>query len=283
MRRALSAGERDALRRLLTAAKLEILPLRAVLDEVAGLERGTTLAVTASPSKPLEASIAFAAELGGAGHDVVVHLAARMVRDRGHLAELLAAMRDAGVGRAFVVGGDAPQAGDYPDALTLLRDMADIEGRPGEVGIGCHPQGHPLIRDDVLAAALREKAQYADYMTSQLCFDTDALGAWLSARRAEGLVLPLDVGLPGAVDTGRLLRISARIGVRDAARFAAKQGGLLARVLRPGGYRPDGLLHGLAPILADPAFSVRGLHVFTFNQVARTQEWRRDFIARLPG
>lgn len=281
MSRQPSAGERDALRRMLAAAKLEILPLRAVLDEVTRLEPGTTLAVTASPSKGLDASIAFAAGLRAAGRDVVVHLAARMVRDRVHLAELLGKMRDAGLSRAFVVGGDAPQAGDYPDALSLLRELAELDARPTEIGIGCYPQGHGVIPDQVLAAALLEKAPYADYMTSQLCFDANALAAWLAARRAQGLDLPLDVGIPGAVDTARLVRISARIGVRDAARFAAKQGGLLARLLRPGGYRPDGLLRELAPTLADPAAGVRGLHVFTFNQVDRTQRWRRGFLAEL--
>ena len=283
MGRALSADERDALRRLLPTAKLEILPLPAVLDELAVLEPGTTLAVTASPSKGLDASVAFAARLRDAGHDVVVHVASRRVRDRAHLAQLAATMRDAGLGRAFVVGGDGAPAGDYPDALSLIRDLADSDRRPREVGIACHPQGHPHIPDEALAAALRAKAPYADYMTSQLCFDADALAHWLVARRAEGLLLPLDVGMPGAVDTARLLRISARIGVRDAARFAAKQSGLLARLLRPGGYRPDGLVRDLAPILADPAAGIRGLHLFTFNQVDRTAAWQRDFLARVSG
>lgn len=270
----------DAVRRLVAASKLEILPLRSVIDELGVLEPDTTLAVTASPAKGLEASIALGAELRAAGFEVVVHLAARMVVDRAHLLRLLTAMDEGDLRGAFVVGGDAARVGDYADAFALLRDIAELGRRPREVGIGCHPQGHPLVPPDILLAALHQKAPYADYMTSQLCFDADALRTWLTARRGEGVVLPLDVGIPGAVDSARLIRISGRIGVRDAARFVARHRGVVARLLRAGGYRPDRLLRDMAPMLADPETVVRGLHIYTFNQVRRTEAWRRAYLAQ---
>jgi methylenetetrahydrofolate reductase (NADPH) len=281
MARALTIGERATLARLLESAKLEILPLSGVLAEVPAIERGATLAVTASPAKGLEASVELGAQLREAGYDVVVHLAARMVADRAHLGRLLARMGDAGLDRAFVIGGDANPPGEYPDALAILREMADIGHHLREVGIGCHPEGHPSIPDDRLLAALRAKAPFADYMTTQLCFDAAALGTWLRARRAEGITLPADIGMPGAVDTTRLIRISTRIGVRNAGRFALKQRGLVGRLLRPGGYRPDRLMADLAPMLADPDSGVRGLHVFTFNQLERTAAWRRRYMASI--
>lgn len=280
-RRRLEAAEREALHRALATPKLEILPLSGVLPQLAGLERGTMLAVTASPAKDLETSLTLSERLRSHGFGVVVHLAARMVADAAHLDRLLTRMEAAGLDRAFVVGGDAAPPGAYPDALSLLRAMAERGHRLAEVGIGCYPQGHASIPEEVLLAALAAKAPLADYMTTQLCFDAAALSTWIAARRAEGVSLPVDIGIPGAVDVPRLVRISLRIGVTDAARFAAKQGGLLARVLRPGGYRPDELLSDLAPTLADPAAGVRGLHVFTFNQVEQTDRWRRRFLDRI--
>lgn len=279
MGRALSEAEREALRRLLTAAKLEILPFRSVLGELATIERGATLAVTASPAKGLEAGVELGSRLRDAGYEVVIHLAARMVRDRSHVRRLLDRMRDAGMDRAFVIGGDATPAGEYSDALSLLRAMTDVGHHLREIGIACYPEGHASIPDATLLPALREKAPYADYMTTQLCFDAAALTDWLRSRHAEGITLPADIGMPGAVDAARLLRISARIGVRTAGRFALKQRGLVGRLLRPGGYRPDGLLVDLAPLLADADAGVRGLHVFTFNQLERTAAWRRRFLA----
>jgi methylenetetrahydrofolate reductase (NADPH) len=118
-------------------------------------------------------------------------------------------------------------------------------------------------------------------MTTQMSFNPQALGKWIAARRADGITMPVDIGMPGAVDTARLLRISTRIGVRTAGRFAVKQRGLLGRLLRIGGYRPDGLLIDLAPMLADPDAGIRGLHVFTFNQLERTATWRRGFLATI--
>jgi methylenetetrahydrofolate reductase (NADPH) len=280
-RRRLEPGERDALARLLAGAKFEVLPLSGLDEQLDALPAGATLAVSASPAKGLETSLEVGERLRRARFEVVIHLAARMVRDRQHLRDLLDRMRDAGIDRAFVVGGDARQPGAYTDALALLRDMAEAGHHLTEVGIAAYPQGHPAISDQALETALDAKAPYAQYMTTQLCFDAEALSRWIARQRQAGNQLPVHIGIPGSVEATRLLRISARIGVADAARFVTKQGWLVARLLRPGGYRPDRLLRDLAPALADPAAVVRGLHVFTFNQVRQTAAWRGALIASL--
>ena len=48
--------------------------------------------------------------------------------------------------------------------------------------------------------------------------------------------------------------------------------------LRPGGFSPDRLIKGLAPLIADPAGKVAGFHFFTFNDLADTEAWRRRMI-----
>jgi methylenetetrahydrofolate reductase (NADPH) len=118
-------------------------------------------------------------------------------------------------------------------------------------------------------------------MTTQLCFDARAIRSWLTARRADGIELPVYFGIPGVADLHKLVEISARIGVRDSRRFLAKNTALVGRVLRPGGYRPDGLLAELAPLVLDPAARVAGLHLYTFNQVETTEEWRQAYLAGL--
>ena len=37
----------------------------------------------------------------------------------------------------------------------------------------------------------------------------------------------------------------------------------------------------LAPVIARPGADVIDLHVYTFNQVASTEAWRRDYLAAL--
>jgi len=281
-RSTLRVAGRVALARLLEAPTFELVPLRNAMDEAAHLPAGARVSVTASPAKGIEATVELCERLELAGFRAIPHLSARMVRDRAHLRELRARLEEAGVDRAFVVGGDAKEPGDYPDALALLRELAEI-GRPfGEVGIACYPQGHAFIADGPLLDALRDKVPFADYMTTQLCFDPGAIAGWIAARRAEGIELPVHVGMPSVAEPQRLLAIGARIGVVDTHRFLVKNTRFIARLIRSGGfYRPDALLEGLGPHLADPAAGVSDLHVYTFNAVDVTERWRAAYLERL--
>jgi methylenetetrahydrofolate reductase (NADPH) len=279
-RRALDAPALAAVTRVLADPTWELIPLKNARDQAAVLPPHSTVSVTASPAKGLDATLDLAIELEAAGHRAIPHLSARMVRDKPHLRKLLARMADAGIDRAFVVGGDEEQPGAFPDALALLEAMADLDLLPHDLGIGCYPQGHAFIPDDRLLEALHAKARYASYMTTQLCFDPKSIATWLAARRAEGVTLPIKIGIPGVAEIPKLLSISARIGVRDASRFVLKNRRFVGELLRSGGlYRPTALIDGLAEVIADPIAQVVDLHVYTFNNVKPTEAWRREYLA----
>lgn len=281
-RSSLTSSRAAALARVLRAPTFELVPLKNALDQAAFLPPGSTVSVTVSPTKGIEATVALAEQLQARGFRAVPHLSARMVRDRAHLAELIAWLEGAGVDRAFVVGGDAKEPGDFPDGLSLLRAMAEIGHPLREIGIPAYPQGHAFIADGALLEALRAKVPFASYMTTQLCFDPAAIGTWLAARRAEGIGLPVHLGVPGVAEPQRLLAISARIGVADTHRFLVKNTRFIARLIRSGGfYRPDGLLEGLAPTAADPAAGIADLHLYTFNAVDLTERWRKAYLEKL--
>jgi methylenetetrahydrofolate reductase (NADPH) len=276
----MSAPARAALARVLQAPTFELIPIRNAIEQAALLPSGSTVSVTASPAKGMEATVELCAKLQARGFRAVPHLSARMVRDAAHLADLLAVLQASGVTRAFVVGGDAKEPGAYADGLSLLLAMAEANHRLAEIGIPCYPEGHPFIADGPLLEALRAKTPFATYMTSQLCFDPEAIRRWLVARRAEGLTLPIKIGVPGVAEPHRLLAIGARIGVADTHRYLTKNTRFVARLIRSGGfYRPDGLLESLAPLIADPEQGISGLHVYTFNAVEATERWRRRFVA----
>jgi methylenetetrahydrofolate reductase (NADPH) len=278
----LAPPAREALARLLTAPTFELVPLKSAIDQADHLPQGATVSVTASPAKGIEATVALCEALQGRGFRAVPHLSARMVRDRVHLRDLVERLEGAGVRRAFVVGGDEKEPGDYPDGLSLLREMAEIGHPLGEIGIPCYPQGHAFIADRPLLEALRAKAEFASYMTTQLCFDPGAIATWIAARRAEGLQLPVHVGVPGVAEPHRLLAITARIGVADTHRFLSKNIRFVARLMRSGGfYRPDALLEGIAPHAADSAAGIVDIHLYTFNAVDATEKWRRVYLARM--
>jgi methylenetetrahydrofolate reductase (NADPH) len=278
----LTPATREALAALLQAPTFELIPLRNAMDQAEHLPPGATVSVTASPTKGLEATVDLAARLQLVGFVVVPHLSARMVRDRVHLADLVAVLEDAGVDRAFVVGGDEKEPGAYEDGLALLRELAEIGHPFRQVGIPAYPQGHAFIPDGPLLDALRAKAEFAHYVTTQLCFDPSSISSWIEARRGEGLRLPVHVGVPGVAEPQKLLALAARIGVADTHRFLAKNVRFVARLVRSGGfYRPDALLEGIAPTLADPAANISGLHLYLFNAVEATETWRRSMLASL--
>ncbi len=281
---ALSDPERAAAARVLADPVFEVIPLRNLEEQAARLPPGSLVSVTASPAKGLAATLDWAERLAAAGHRAVPHLSARMVRDRVELAEILDRARAAGLGRAFVVGGDAEDPGAFPDGLSLLRAMAEI-GHPFAV-VGCpgYPEGHPSIPEPALLAALDSKAPHVRHVTTQMGFDPAAVAAWVRARRAAGMRLDVVVGVPGVADPRRLMGIAARIGVVDTRRFLAKNLRFAAGLARSAGvYRPTGFIDGLAPLLADEAAGVAGLHLYTFNGVDATDAWRREQLERLAG
>ena len=141
--------------------------------------------------------------------------------------------------------------------------------------MGCYPEGHPKIADSVLLDALLAKQVHADYMVSQLCFDSTALVRWLDDIRARGVRLPLRIGLAGPIRTARLVELSVKIGVGQSLRYLTKQHGMVGGLLLGRSYVPEKLLLDVGERLGSPDLAVEGLHIFTFNQVDVTVAWQR--------
>ncbi|CAM04804.1 5,10-methylenetetrahydrofolate reductase [Saccharopolyspora erythraea NRRL 2338] len=268
------------LQRHLENARFEVLPLRGVVEQVGNLPEGTTVTVTSSPKKGVEATLDVAARVRGLGHHVVPHLAARLLTGPAHLAAVLDRIEGLGMTEVFAVAGDSAEpAGPYPDALSLLRAMEELGRRPSRVGITGYPERHAFIPDATTISAMSEKAAHADYIVSQICYDPHALASWVKDVRARGVVLPIHIGVPGVVDVHRLLRISLKIGLGESMRFLRKQHGVVTKLLTR--YTPEELFDELSPHLADPAYGIAGWHFFTFNEVDRTDRWRQDLLARI--
>lgn len=278
----LDEAGRTALQVALADPIFELLPLKSLPDQVPHLPPGARVSVTASPAKGIDATLDWAARLQADGFRAIPHLSARMIADRAILAGLLARARGAGLTRAFVVGGDADEPGDYLDGLSLLRAMTELGHPFATIGCPAYPQGHPDIPDAALAAALVDKAPYVAHVTTQMDFDTAAVARWVRERRAEGFAPDVVVGVPGVADPQKLLSIAARIGVADAKRFLVKNVRFVTGMARSGGfYKPTGFVEGLAPLLADPAAHVAGFHLYTFNAVEATESWRRSMLEKL--
>ena len=275
----MSVESRAAPSEILAQPRLEVLPVKGAEEQVDHLPKEGKVAVTCSPAKGIENTLRFSEGLLERGFRVVPHIAARLVADEAHLEGILRRLDGLGLREVYVIGGDAKEpVGPYASAFEMLRAMSRLEHGVEEVGIGAYPEGHPLIDDEELDRALLDKQPFASYMVTQLCFDADAILAWISGARRRGIELPVYVGLPGAVDRKKLLQISLKVGVGDSVRFLKKQAGLGGMLLKPGGYSPDDLVEKLAPYAGDRDYDIVGLHIYTFNQVESTERWRRRML-----
>ena len=269
----------EALRR----PRYEVIPLQGVEEAVVEhVPKDVKLTVTASPKKGIETTLEFAERLSNQGYQVVPHLSARLVVDEAHLKDILERLRESGIREVFVIAGDPDEpAGKFAGADELLPVMAQIGHDFEEVGITGYPESHPVISDEVTIEAMYDKAPHATYIVSQICFDPKVTADWIRRVRRRGVELPIYIGMPGSVSRQKLMRISRNIGLGESARFLKKQRSRLLRLFLPGGYSPDRLIRGLTPSLADPQNKVRGFHIYTFNEVEKTEAWRRKKLESL--
>ena len=282
MNKITSATHQHALAESVREAYMEIFPTATIEAKLDVLEPRSYVAITCSPTKGVDATLNMSKRLADRGFKIVPHVAAKMVRDKAHLREIMARLDDTPISSIFVPGGDAAKPiGEYSTALELLRDIAAFEHRFTEIGVAAHPEGHPSVSDEVLTAELLKKQEFANYLVTQMCFDADIIGNWMRKIRDVGVTLPAWLGLPGVSERSTLIKTSLRIGVGDSLRYLKNRGKIAARLLQHKSYRPDDLLINLSPYLADPTLNIAGHHIYCFNEVEKAEQWRKQFIADL--
>jgi len=273
---------------LLSQAYMEVFPTGTILDRLVHIPRHSYVSITCSPVHGLEPTLELVENLRALPQErqlkLIPHIAARMIRNKYHLREILARLEAARVESIFVPAGDAPKpVGVYDNTLAVLRDMAEIGHGIEDVGIAAHPEGHPLVDDRELLRLLLEKQPYATYLVTQMCFDPRALVDWLKNIRQSGVTLPAWIGLPGVADISKLISLALRIGVGKSVNMLKKQKGLLRRVISAKPYQPDDLLAGLEPYLDDEELNIPGFHLFSFNDIERTERWRTETLTKFNG
>jgi methylenetetrahydrofolate reductase (NADPH) len=268
---------------MLDQARFEIIPMRQVEESARFLPPGATVHITFSPVKGFETTLKLSRYFAGLGFHAVPHLAARSVRDRKELQDIVNRLASGGFNEVFVIGGDAPApAGPYDSAMSILADMMQMADHPRRIGIGAYPGGHPFIKDDVLFKALQQKQNYADYIITQLCFDPKTIEMWLAEVRRRGINIPVYLGIPGVLNRWKLLGISLKIGVGDSTRFLTNHFAWMARIMRRNMYYPDALVKGTTAMVGD-SFNVAGFHLYTFNNCRTTELWRQKVLKQYGG
>jgi methylenetetrahydrofolate reductase (NADPH) len=85
------------------------------------------------------------------------------------------------------------------------------------------------------------------------------------------------------VEIPRLIALSLRIGVGQSVKVLKKQKGLVRKMISARPYRPNDLLDGISLYLDDPELDIPGFHLFSFNNIERTERWRVETFEKLNG
>ena len=237
---------------LLRNVRWELVPLKSIEPAIASLPPGSSVSVSCSPTKGIDATLDIVGRLLDEGHDAVPHLAARMVEGPEHLARITAWCQRHRPRELFVIAGDSEQPlGPFDDSTLLLRELLDRRAATG-YGIAGYPDGHPLIPSAAQREALQAKqtlfhqAGVTGSISTQMCFDTARVNEWINTIRAQGIELPVRFGLPGVVDRAKLLTLGTRLGIGASLRFLRKNRAAVGHLVGPGGYDPTSLVDGVA-------------------------------------
>lgn len=259
--------------------------LRAEADRI---PRGTVISIPYLASEDDDARLAAARTVRALGFEPMPHLSARRIGSAAALARFLErAAGEAGVARCLLIAGElATPAGPFADSASIIQTGLLEHSGIKVVGIGGHPEGHPVMSGDERWQALGRKCQaieargMAPLVVTQFAFDAHTVLAWLDGLRARGISVPVLVGVPGPASIPRLLRYAAMCGVGASASMLARYGISIGRLIGTAGPEVfvDRLVRGLTS-----AHGQVSPHFFPFGGIAPSLEWMVQYRRRISG
>lgn len=261
----------------------ELVPLKSVDEAISTLAPQSTVSVTCSPTKGLNATFELSARVLSLGHTPIPHISARLVTSPEHVAWIAEWCRSVGIRTVFVVAGDAEQPlGPYQGGLEFLQAFVGMPHGLTTIGVPGYPDGHSFIPLDTVdrmlldKVALIQSAGLQSFVSTQMCFNSTLIAQWATQQRHWGMTAPIHLGVPGAIDRAKLVTMGARLGIGASLRFLKKNRETIRQLVGPSSFDPLEVIEPLAPVAE--SLGITGLHLFTFNQVAATRAWYESMV-----
>lgn len=257
-----------------TAEKVE--SFRAILPE------GTRVYIAHIDGTPIEDMVATAKRLNAEGYPVMPHFPARIIKDKATLADWVARYKgEADVKQGLLLaGGVAQPVGDFQTSMQLLESGA-FDGFE-RLHVAGHPEGNKDIDPDgsdrMVMEAARWKSAFAERtdakmaMATQFCFEADPVIAWVDRLAAEGVKLPVHIGVAGPAKLQTLIKFAIACGVGPSLRVLQKRAMDVTKLLLP--YEPTEFVAALAAHkAAHPDFGIEAVHFFPLGGIKTSATW----------
>lgn len=246
---------------------------------------GSTISIPYLPGQDNDARLAAARAVRALGLEPMPHLSARRIASLAELDSFVRrAVAEAGVERCFVIAGDPPTPlGPFPDSTSLIETGVFERAGIQVVGVGGHPEGHPVMSATDRWNVLERKCHgigmrgMTPLIVTQFGFDADIVLTWLKTLRERGIEHPVRVGVPGPAGIAVLARYAALCGVTACASMWSKYGISLGKLFGTAG--PDVFVDRLAAGLTQAHGNV-SLHFFPFGGIAQSVKWIEQYRSR---
>ena len=246
---------------------------------------GSVVSIPYLASQDNDARLVAARAVRGLGFEPMPHLSARRIASLAELTSFVQrAVAEAGVERCFVIAGDpSTPTGPFSDSSSLIETGVFERSGIKVVGVGGHPEGHPVMSTSDRWAVLERKCRsieqrgMAPLIVTQFGFDAEIVLAWLKALRERGIDHPVRLGVPGPAGVAVLARYAALCGVSACASMWSQYGVSIGKLFGTAG--PDLFVDRLSASLAEAHGKV-SLHFFPFGGIAQSVRWIEQYRSR---
>jgi methylenetetrahydrofolate reductase (NADPH) len=282
----ISTGGSTELESLLDGYSIEVMPRTAekVDDFRALLPAGTRVYIAHIEGTPIEDMVATAKRLADDGYRVMPHFPARIIKDKATLGDWIARYQgEAGVDQALVLaGGVAEPHGDFHSSMQLLETGLFDKAGFRRLHVAGHPEGNrdidPNGSTNTTDEALAWKQGFADQteaevaIATQFCFDAKPVIAWADRLSANGITLPVHIGIAGPAKLQTLIKFAIACGVGPSLKVLQKRAMDVTKLVLP--YTPDDILRDLATHkAANPDFNIERVHFFPLGGIKTNANW----------
>ena len=226
--------------------------------------------------------MATAKRLHAEGFPVMPHFPARIIKDKATLADWIARYKgEADVKQALLLGGGiSTPHGDFDNSMQLI-ETGLFDGFD-RLHVAGHPEGNKDIDPDgsdknVIAAlkwkqAFKERTDAKMAMATQFCFEAKPVIAWVNRLQAEGIDIPVHIGVAGPAKLQTMIKFAIACGVGPSLKVLQKRAMDVTKLLLP--YEPNEFVAELAAHkAANPDFGIESVHFFPLGGIKTNATW----------
>ena len=278
------ASDKAALEAFLEGYSIEVMPRTAekIEDFRTLLPEGTRVYIAHIDGTPIDEMVATAKRLRAEGYEPMPHFPARIIADKAMLMDWVARYKgEAGVRQGLILAGNpAEQKGDFHSSMQLLESGA-FDGFE-RLHVAGHPEGNKDIDPDgsdrLVMQAARWKQAFSERtdakmaMATQFCFEAKPVIDWVNRLNAEGIRLPVHIGVAGPAKLQTLIKFAIACGVGPSLRVLQKRAMDVTKLLLP--YEPNDFVAELAAHkAAHPEFGIEAVHFFPLGGIKTNATW----------